>query len=100
MMIAQTLDVADLASRIIVACLLLILALVVLGLIIWYYRRRWLDISESPSGTPWTLDDLEKMYEKGDINEEEYRSMRESIIAAFTDKKSIKTDSAAAPQQT
>ena len=83
------------ASRIIVACLLLIVAIVVLSLGILWYRRRWLNSSDTTSGTSWNLDDLRNLCEQGKITEEEYRAMRDSIIGTYTSKDSSDTEDAA-----
>ena len=71
------------ASRIIVACVLLIVAIIILSLGILWYRRRCLNTSETTSATPWTLEDMRALYERGDITEAEYRAMRESMIASL-----------------
>ena len=61
----------------------LLLAVIVLFGAVWYYRRRWLTRSELTGGTPWTLDDLRRMREAGDITEEEYRALRAALVAAY-----------------
>ena len=61
----------------------LLLAVIVLFGAVWYYRRRWLTRSELTGGTPWTLDDLRRMHEAGQITEEEYRALRATLVAAF-----------------
>ena len=61
----------------------LLLAAIVLFGVVWYYRRRWLARGKSTGGTPWTLDDLRRMREAGDITEEEYRALRAALVAAF-----------------
>ena len=47
--------------RILVACGLLFVAVIVLGAVLWYYRRRWLSYAESGEQTPWTFADLRDM---------------------------------------
>ncbi|MHC4441161.1 MAG: SHOCT domain-containing protein [Planctomycetota bacterium] len=83
------------ASRIIVAGVILILAIIVLSLGIIWYRRRWLNRSEPTSTIPWTLDDLRNLYDQGDITEQEYRAMRDSIIATYTSKEPSKPETRA-----
>ena len=61
----------------------LLLAVIVLFGVVWYYRRRWLTLGEPTRGTPWTLDDLRRMREAGQITEEEYRALRATLVAAF-----------------
>jgi len=51
---------------------------------LWYYRRRWLRSMDSHSGTPWTFDDLRIMKEQGQISEDEYRSLRAAMVAAYS----------------
>ena len=91
-MLTLATNVDDEAGRIIVAGILLILAIIILSLGIIWYRRRWLNRSETTSTTPWTLDDLRKLYDQGDISEQEYRAMRESMIAAYKSKEPSKAE--------
>lgn len=62
---------------------LLLGAVVILFGGVWYYRHRWLRSDDRGSGEPWTLDDLARMKQAGQISDEEYRVLRESIVAAF-----------------
>lgn len=73
------------SNQIIVWGLILMGAVVVLFGGLWYYRRYWLQADEdsSASRTPWTLDDLRQMRESGQINEVEYQTLRETMIAAL-----------------
>lgn len=73
------------SSQIIVWGLVLMGAVVVLFGGLWYYRRYWLQPDEEPDAnrTPWTLDDLRQMRESGQINEVEYQTLRETMIAAL-----------------
>ena len=74
----------SLTSRIMVACGLLILAVIVLGIGLTIVRRRLRDASTpGPGGQPWTLDDVERMRERGDLTESEYRAMRATLVAAY-----------------
>ena len=78
---------SDDVTQIILWCTVLILAIVVLFLGVWYYRRRWIETSAGSSDqTPWTLDDLRNMKEAGQLSEEEYQALRASMIAAFRPK--------------
>jgi len=70
-------------AQIIFWCLVLVLAVLVLFGGVWYYRRRWLRMADSPAGTPWTFDDLQKMKEQGQISDEEYRALRAAMIASL-----------------
>jgi hypothetical protein len=88
-------SVADLAVRIMIAGGLLLLAIIVLALGVWYYRRRWLGGTES-STTPWTLEDLRQLRAGGDITEAEYQALRGALIGQYVD--SSKTDSGASPE--
>lgn len=76
---------ATLSNQIIVWGLILMGAVVVLFGGLWYYRRYWLQADEEPGAnrTPWTLDDLRQMKESGQINEVEYQTLRETMIAAL-----------------
>ncbi|HOW70704.1 MAG TPA: hypothetical protein PKY77_08895 [Phycisphaerae bacterium] len=73
------------SSQIIVWGLILMGAVVVLFGGLWYYRRRWLQADDKAEAdrTPWTLDDLRQMRESGQINEVEYQTLRETMIAAL-----------------
>jgi hypothetical protein len=74
-------------AQIIFWCLVLALAVLVLFGGLWYYRRRWLRMPDSPAGTPWTFEDLQKMKEQGQISDEEYRALRATMIASFGGRK-------------
>jgi hypothetical protein len=67
---------------IVIACSLLIGALIVLYVGLSYYRRNWLGGGDDASSTPWTLQDLRALREEGAITEEEYQKMRAAIIGA------------------
>ncbi len=78
----MTLGDAD-PAQIIVACLLLILALCVLWLGVWYYRRRWMG-EDAASGSAWTLEDIRRLRDRGELTEEEYQRMRAVLIRSYT----------------
>lgn len=67
---------------IVIACSLLIGALIVLYVGLSYYRRNWLGGTDDSPGAPWTLQDLRALREEGAISEEEYEKMRAAIIGA------------------
>jgi hypothetical protein len=76
-------DIADLSGRIIVACLMLLGAVAILGVAFWYYRR-WQ--RRAPAGTSsgtWSLDDLRRMREQGQLTEEEYQNLRAAVIQSY-----------------
>jgi hypothetical protein len=51
---------------------------------IWRFRERWLkDRGTEESSEPWTLDDLRKLRERGQVTEEEYQKMRQAMIDAY-----------------
>ena len=74
-------------AQIIFWCLVLVLAVLVLFGGVWYYRRRWVRMADSPGGTAWTFDDLAKMKEQGQISDEEYRALRAAMIASLAGEK-------------
>lgn len=77
--------VQESVDQIIFWCVVLALLVLVLFGSVWYYRRRWVRMTDSPTGgTPWTFDDLQKMKEQGQISDEEYRALRAAMIAAFS----------------
>jgi len=86
-MIAQAPDVGDQASRIIIVCLVLFAALIIFYVVARIFWRKWLKRPESGKN-PWSLDDLRDLHQQGDITDEEYRAMRETIIAGFRGEKS------------
>ena len=92
-------QVAHNADRILLWCVVLLGAVVVLFGGLWYYRRWWLQIGrqEEDTGTPWTLDDLRRMREKGLVNEDEYQALRASMIAAFRGGKSSESTAGQSP---
>lgn len=77
--------IADNAGTIILTCLMLGAAFLVLGLGLWYYRR-WRDRLNAPVSTSWTLDDLRKMREQGQLSEQEYQTLRAQLIHEYSGK--------------
>lgn len=75
--------VQESVDQIIFWCIVLAVSVFVLFGGVWYYRRRWVRMADSPGGTPWTFDDLLKMKEQGQISDEEYRALRAAMVAAF-----------------
>lgn len=71
------------ARDIIVACGLLIAALIVLAVFVWYYRRRWV-VGVDTSSLPWTFEDLRRLRDQGELSEEEYQRLRAAMIGAAT----------------
>ena len=74
-------------AQIIFWCVVLAVLVLVLFGGLWYYRRRWIKMDDSPRGTPWTFDDLRKMKEQGQISDEEYRALRAAMVASFSGSK-------------
>lgn len=87
-MIPALAAVGDNVIRIVIWCLVLIVAIVVLFVGVWYYRRRWFRMMDGSGTTAWTFDDLHRLREQGQISEEEYRALRASLVAAFKGEKS------------
>lgn len=61
----------------------LILAVIVFGIFIAWWRKRSLSREVQTSSEPWTLDDLRRMKADGTLTEEEYQQLRATLIAAF-----------------
>ncbi len=55
---------------------------------LWYYRKRLLGGQEDSSGAAWTLDDVQRMRQEGQLTEEEYRALRAALVAAYRGEKS------------
>src|SRR5687767_12579557 len=70
------------ASRIIVASILLGLAVIVLSVGLWYYRKRLMEPTVS-SGEPWTFEDLRRLRDSGNLTEEEYEALRSALKNAY-----------------
>ncbi len=74
---------ADKYSSLYIALGLLWLFVIVLGVGVWYYRRRWW-LSESRSDDQsWTLADLRRMRDAGEMTEEEFQKIRGAMIAGL-----------------
>ena len=80
--------VSESASRIVVACGLLGMALVVLALGLWYYRRRWVNDAETGS-SPWTFEEIRALRDRGDITEEEYQALRAQLLGTASPKPEV-----------
>ena len=70
------------AGRILAACGLLLAAVVVLCVGVWYYRRWWLGDRETLGPTGWTFADLRRMRDQGELSEEEYQSLRAALLGS------------------
>jgi hypothetical protein len=78
-------SIANNASTIIIACLMLGGAIFVLCMGFWYYRR-WLRRANGSAPTPWTFDEIRKMRDQGQLSEAEYQALRTSMIGQYTGK--------------
>ncbi len=83
-MLANTVQVQ--VEKIIVAGGLLVGALIVLWLGVWYYRRHWLESEASGVGPAWTLEDLRRLRDRGDLSESEYQALRGLVVGSFEDR--------------
>jgi len=70
-------------KEIIIACGLLIVAVIVLWMGLWYYRRRWLGEGQSPDNLTWSFADLRKMRDEGQLTEREYESLRAALMNIY-----------------
>jgi hypothetical protein len=61
----------------------LILAVIVFGIFIAWYRKRSLSREPQTSSEAWTLDDLRRMRADGTLTEDEYQQLRATLIAAL-----------------
>ncbi len=72
------------AHQILLASALLVFFVIVLGIAVWYYRRRWLaEGASSSTEAAWTFEDLRKLREQGNLTEEEYQAMRSVLIGTY-----------------
>jgi hypothetical protein len=76
-------------SGIIIACSVLLGAVIVLGIGVALLRRYLRAEDAAPAGAelPWTLEDLEAMRRRGDLSESEYERMRETLVSAYRGEK-------------
>lgn len=72
------------AHQILLASALLVFFVIVLGIAVWYYRRRWLG-ENAPRSTEaaWTFEDLRKLRDQSNLTEEEYQAMRSVLIGMY-----------------
>ena len=73
----------DKTLSIVVTCLILMGAFLVLGVGLWYIRRR-LRSARADTSAPWTFDDLRKLRADGKLTEEEYQTLRGEMIGMYT----------------
>jgi uncharacterized membrane protein len=74
-MLAQT------GSRLFFWSLLLMALVLGLFVVVWWVRRRTLN-RDRTSGAVFTLSDLRRMRESGQINTEQYEKLKENVIGA------------------
>lgn len=72
----------DDARWIFVSVAILALLVIVGGLGVWYYRKKVLFPDDAQGGV-WTFEDLRRLRESGELTEEEYQSLRTSLIGSF-----------------
>ena len=75
-------QMGDKVGQIIFACLALLALVFVLCVGLWYYRRRVLK-SAGTDEPVWTFQDLRDMRDRGEITEEEYQAIRQTMIGAY-----------------
>ena len=73
----------DATQKIVAACALLVGAVVVLALAVWYYRKRYILDDRPSGGQMWTFEDLRQMKDRGELTEGEYQALRASLVASF-----------------
>ena len=54
-------------------------AVIVLGLAMWYYRF-WVKSWDSSPDPTWTLQELRDLRSAGELSEEEYEALRQSVL--------------------
>ena len=84
-------------TDLVIACSLLIGALIVLYVGLSYYRRHWLGGEGGSASTPWTLEGLRELREEGIITEEEYRKMRAAMIGSVRNQVMAPEDGSTTP---
>ena len=57
----------------------LLAAVIVFGLLIWYYRR-WLREDQPPQQQTWTLQELRDLKARGELDELEYQALRKAVL--------------------
>jgi uncharacterized membrane protein len=87
------------STWIVVACLVLMVAAIILFVAIMWYRRHWLDSGDSASSAAWTLDDLRRLRDQGSMTEEEYQAARTAMIASYRGGASIGEKADASPEK-
>jgi hypothetical protein len=78
-------SVRDDARWIIIVCVAILVAGFLLFAGLWLYGRRYLRSegeSDEAAGA-WTLADLRKLRDQGELTEDEYQAMRSAIIGAY-----------------
>lgn len=63
----------------------ILFVMVALFWLAWVYARKWSMRDGSEPLTPWTLQDLRELKDRGELSENEYQTLREQIIAQHKD---------------
>jgi len=92
-------EAGEKALSIIVTCLMLIGAFLVLGVGIWYIRR-WQRGGRDSAAAPWSLDDLRKLRDQGQLTEAEYQALRAEMIGMYTGRGQTQSEIPSAEPQT
>lgn len=80
-------QMGDRIGQIIFWCLVLLGLLFVLCVGLWYYRRRVLGPVDKLEQA-WTFQDIRDMRDRGELTEEEYQAIRQTMIGAYRDQQS------------
>lgn len=62
---------------------LLLAAVIVLGLVVWWIRRWTFAGQDEPEGDIWSLQHLRKMRRSGEISDIEFERLKSQVIAQF-----------------
>ena len=76
-------DLQEILRLLVLIFIGLIVATILLALLFWGLKRLKRSIKDSSScqsGTGWTIEEIDKLHESGQLTDKQYRSLRNAVI--------------------
>ena len=83
-MLAQRQTIQEDVTSAVVFCIILILAVLLMWVVYGLARRRFMKNERRSSPSTWSLDDIRKFRDQGQLSQEEFQKLREIVIGRTT----------------
>ncbi len=96
-MLAQKQMMQEDITSIVIFCIILILAILLIWIVYGFARSRFTKTEKRPASSFWSLDDIRKLRDQGQLSEEEYKNLRDIVAERST--RETKTPTAPKPNR-